>query len=158
MTSFRKSEACGQTVLPDTSILKGQKLLENAKIENLKCDILAVFQTLFVHALWCRGPGPQIKLLLMICHNTVWILNKGLHFILQVCIFLTILQKRRRPSLRREMERSIDVIASIHANCSSAYDTTLTTLCPRMIITSLMVQDRQLYSTNKSIQNTIFRT
>ena len=28
-----KSEACGQTVLPDRSILLGQKLVENAKIE-----------------------------------------------------------------------------------------------------------------------------
>ena len=29
---FRKPEACGQTVLPDRSVLIGQKLLENAKI------------------------------------------------------------------------------------------------------------------------------
>ena len=35
---FRKAEACGQTVLPGRSILKGQKLVENAKIEKLKCD------------------------------------------------------------------------------------------------------------------------
>ena len=31
--SFRKPEACGQTVLPDRSILLRQKLMENAKIE-----------------------------------------------------------------------------------------------------------------------------
>ena len=31
-----KPEACGQTVLTDWSILKGQKLVENAKIETFK--------------------------------------------------------------------------------------------------------------------------
>ena len=34
---FWKIEACGQTVLPDRSVLIGQKLVENVKIE--KCDI-----------------------------------------------------------------------------------------------------------------------
>ena len=43
LASFLKSEACGQTVLPDRSILIGQKLVENAKIEKLKCDILGDF-------------------------------------------------------------------------------------------------------------------
>ena len=43
---FFKPETGGQTVLPDRSILIGQKLVENAKIENLKCDILGDFQTL----------------------------------------------------------------------------------------------------------------
>ena len=33
LASFRKPEAFGQTVLPDRSILVGQKLMENAKIE-----------------------------------------------------------------------------------------------------------------------------
>ena len=35
MTSFGKLEACGQTVLPDRSVLIGQKLVENAKIKIL---------------------------------------------------------------------------------------------------------------------------
>ena len=35
---FWKAEACGQTVLPDRSILIGQKLVENAKIENIFVD------------------------------------------------------------------------------------------------------------------------
>ena len=39
-------EAYGQTVLPDRSILIGQKLVENAKTEKLKCDILSDFQIL----------------------------------------------------------------------------------------------------------------
>ena len=36
---FSKPEACRQTVLPERSILIGQKLVENAKIEKLKYDI-----------------------------------------------------------------------------------------------------------------------
>ena len=43
---FRKSQS--QTVLPDISILKEQKMVENAKIENLEWDILGCFQTLWV--------------------------------------------------------------------------------------------------------------
>ena len=35
LSSFGKREACGQTVLPDRSILIGQKLVKNVKIE--KC-------------------------------------------------------------------------------------------------------------------------
>ena len=46
LASFWKPEACGQTVLPDRSILIGQKLVENAKIEKFKWDILGDFQTL----------------------------------------------------------------------------------------------------------------
>ena len=34
--SFWKLKVCGQTVLPDRSILIGQKLVENAKFKNLK--------------------------------------------------------------------------------------------------------------------------
>ena len=33
LANFRKPEACGQTVLPDRSVLIGQKLVENAKIQ-----------------------------------------------------------------------------------------------------------------------------
>ena len=36
-------------MLPDRSVLIGQKLVENAKFENFKCDILGDFQTL------CKG-------------------------------------------------------------------------------------------------------
>ena len=41
LASFWKPKACGQTVLPDRSVLIGQKLMENAK-----CDILSNFQTM----------------------------------------------------------------------------------------------------------------
>ena len=40
------NNACGQTELPDRSVLIGQKLVENAAIEKFKCDILGDFQTL----------------------------------------------------------------------------------------------------------------
>ena len=45
---FWKTEAYGQTALPDRSISFGLNLVENAKIENLKCDFLGEFQTLTV--------------------------------------------------------------------------------------------------------------
>ena len=56
------SKAWSQTVLPDMSILIGQKLVKNAKIENLKCDILGDFQTLWAElssqeSLWCCPNG-----------------------------------------------------------------------------------------------------
>ena len=43
LASFWKPKACGQTVLPDKSVLTGQKLVENAKIQIYKCDILSNF-------------------------------------------------------------------------------------------------------------------
>ena len=46
LASFWKPEACGQTVLPDRSILIGHKLMENAKVQKFKCDILRNFQTM----------------------------------------------------------------------------------------------------------------
>ena len=45
LASFWKPEVCGQTVIPDRSVLIGQKLLANAKILKFKCDILSNFQT-----------------------------------------------------------------------------------------------------------------
>ena len=53
LATFRKTEVCGKTVLPDKSISIGQKLLENAKIEKPKCDIFADFQTLWVFGKVC---------------------------------------------------------------------------------------------------------
>ena len=46
--SCRKPDAWGQPVLSDRSILIGQKLVENAKIKKIKCDILSTFQTMCV--------------------------------------------------------------------------------------------------------------
>ena len=44
----------GQTVLPDRLVLLGQKLVENAKIQKFKCDILSDFQTLYRCIIsWC---------------------------------------------------------------------------------------------------------
>ena len=44
LASFWNPKACGQTVLPDRSVLKGQKLAENAKIQKFNWDILSNFQ------------------------------------------------------------------------------------------------------------------
>ena len=43
---FWKPEACGQTVLPDRSVLIGQKLVKKAKKQKFKFDILSNFQTM----------------------------------------------------------------------------------------------------------------
>ena len=43
---FEKPEACCQTVLPDRSVLIGQNLVENDKIQEFKCDILSDFQSM----------------------------------------------------------------------------------------------------------------
>ena len=40
-----EEQACGQTVLPDRSVFIGQKLVENAKIQKFKFNILS-FQTM----------------------------------------------------------------------------------------------------------------
>ena len=49
LASFLKPESYGQTVLPDMAVLIGQKLVESAKIQKFKCDILSNFQTM------CKG-------------------------------------------------------------------------------------------------------
>ena len=46
LKSFWKSAACSQTALPDKSLLIRQKLVEKAKIQKFKCDILVNFQTM----------------------------------------------------------------------------------------------------------------
>ena len=53
MASFWKPEACGQTVLPDRSVLMGHKLVENAKIPKFKCDIWSNFQTMWKQRKLC---------------------------------------------------------------------------------------------------------
>ena len=64
LASFWKPEACGQTVLPDSSVLIGQKLVESAKIQKFKWDILSNFQTMCVHGklrLPCMEFDPAIR-------------------------------------------------------------------------------------------------
>ena len=51
LASFWRIEAYSQTVLPDRSLLIGQKLLEKVKIQKFKCDILSNFQTMCVASL-----------------------------------------------------------------------------------------------------------
>ena len=57
LASVWKTKCCGQTVLPDRSILIGQKLVENAKIEQFQCDILGDIQTL------CISTYPKVHIL-----------------------------------------------------------------------------------------------
>ena len=47
MVNFENLKACGQTVLPDRSVLIGQKLVKNATIQKFKCDMKSNFQTLW---------------------------------------------------------------------------------------------------------------
>ena len=54
MASFRKSEAFGQTVLPDRSILIGPKIGGKCQNLNIKCDILGDFQTLCRFEIWAE--------------------------------------------------------------------------------------------------------
>ena len=49
LETFWKPGSCGQTMLPDRSLLIGQKLVENVKIKNFKCVFLSDFQTLWWH-------------------------------------------------------------------------------------------------------------
>ena len=46
IVNFWKTEAHGQTVLPERSLLIGQTLVENAKTQKYKCDIFWDFHTL----------------------------------------------------------------------------------------------------------------
>ena len=49
---FLKPEACSQKVLPDKSILIGQKLVKITKVKNFKWDISGNFQTLRYSVPW----------------------------------------------------------------------------------------------------------
>ena len=44
LASFWKPEACGQTVLPDRSVLIGQKLVENANIKKSNATFWVIFK------------------------------------------------------------------------------------------------------------------
>ena len=61
LASFWKPEACGQTVLPDRSILMGQKLVENAEIQKFKCDIFGWFSNTFSLRVTKKRTGEEKK-------------------------------------------------------------------------------------------------
>ena len=84
------AEACGQTVLPDRSILKGQKLAENAKIDKFKMRHFGLFSNtvLYISRNWLsqltfgttNNPGQLLtlslhKLVEKRCHLSVVGLN-----------------------------------------------------------------------------------
>ena len=58
---FGKPEACGQTVLPDRSILIEKKNGANTKIEKFKYDIFDDFQTLWNFSLGKKGQMRHFK-------------------------------------------------------------------------------------------------
>ena len=71
--AFWKTEACGQIVLPYRSLSIGQKMMENAKLENYKCDFWGDFQTL-----WKMS---QLSFFRMLWSFDIWsILNQTLCF------------------------------------------------------------------------------
>ena len=49
LASFRKPEVYGQTVLPDRSILRRQKCVENAKIQKIQMRHFELFQNNGMH-------------------------------------------------------------------------------------------------------------
>ena len=60
MPSFWKPEVGGQTLFPDRSVLIGQKLVENAKIQKFRCEILSNFQTMWDAKAVDDMPVPQV--------------------------------------------------------------------------------------------------
>ena len=68
LASFWKTKAWCETVLPDMSILMGQKLVENANVKKFKLDILDDFQTLwalfhFPEKFWRKSISQTKKIL-----------------------------------------------------------------------------------------------
>ena len=74
LASFWKPEDCGKTALPDRSLLIGQKLVENAKIEKFICDIMSDFQTLW--RIFCT-----LDIFLTSCNDISLTYRKFLRFI-----------------------------------------------------------------------------
>ena len=75
MASFLKPEACGQTELPDRSVLIRQKLVENAKIENSNATfwVVTVFENYSKKSHFQGGEKARPDL-----QARVWnLLNKG---------------------------------------------------------------------------------
>ena len=64
-------QASGQTVLPGRSLLIGQKLVKNAKIEKLKCDILGDFQTLWVPLMFTKCSVKKVALLILYSYSNL---------------------------------------------------------------------------------------
>ena len=63
LASFWNRVAFSETALPDRLILILQKLVENAKIEKLKCDIFSYFQPLCtVRSMYCKDEDVDLRL------------------------------------------------------------------------------------------------
>ena len=116
VASFWKPEVCGQTVLPD--ILIGQKLVENAKIGQFKCDILRNFQTLCVKI--CLVPLLPTDLI-KICKAIMAFCNIFLMFLTLTFILELQKMKKRSPfnfkwNSNLKITRQIDLVLRYLAN------------------------------------------
>ena len=60
LASFWKPKTSGQTVLQDRSIWIGQKLVEKAKSEKFKCDILSHFQAMWILPICSPWPFEEL--------------------------------------------------------------------------------------------------
>ena len=79
LVSFWKPEGCGQTVLPDRSLLIGQKIVKNAKTEKFKYDILRNFLTLCTILLvWIFVPKKLSQLIFKIYFQFIIVLNNNI--------------------------------------------------------------------------------
>ena len=88
MASFWKPDACDQTVLPDRSVLIGQKLVENAKIQKFKFDILSNFQTMCTNLFLSRSNSNKFSSV-QTQHLFAWDIHK-MNFIIPFyrCLYL----------------------------------------------------------------------
>ena len=58
-------------MLPDSPILVGQKLVKNAKVGKLKCDILGDFQTLWVPLMFTKCSVKKVALLILYSYSNL---------------------------------------------------------------------------------------
>ena len=87
LASFWKPEVGGQTVLPDRSVLIGQKLVEKAKSQKFKCDILSNFQTMCFCAFlklifWTKNEGLEqcARVIILLIQVDNFAVGRAAHF------------------------------------------------------------------------------
>ena len=113
-------------MLPDRSILIGQKLVENAKIKKFKCDILSDFQTL------CTYPKYQniISFSIQNCVNikvqrTVTVLLEPIGTCFSTVLFYWIRQHKKEVKLIHSAVSSLKVISDKREEDQNAGDISL---------------------------------
>ena len=107
---FWKPEACGQTVLPDRSILIGQKLAGNAKIEKLKCNILGDFQTMWKVLIFCFNFYRISLIVIYGLEDFIWVMDCWNVQLLLFCMFA---QLTRNAAAQKKKEKPSKVLGSM---------------------------------------------